>query len=566
MSRGSISGASCFALAPSSWAGLSSGFPLARRCATRHVGAEARTRRSYRARPLMALPEMEKESCKVLVVGSGGREHALVDAIHASPYVAEVLAAPGNVGMDGSCRRITDVSATDVEKLVALAKKEDVSLVVVGPEAPLVDGIVDRLRAEGINAFGPNANAAILEGSKAFTKDFLTRHDIPTAWYGRFTDASEAKAFIREKGAPIVVKADGLAAGKGVIIANTVDEACNAVDAILVDRRFGDAGAELIVEEFLEGEEVSFFAVIDGTEAVPLASAQDHKAAYEGDTGPNTGGMGAYSPAPVCDEKLKEQIMSRVVLPTMQGMAAEGRTFRGVLYCGMMVDSKTGEAKVLECKLRSGLPCRNCLRRKAVTGHLGPTHWTSPSHGMAVLMSPCERSVAMRVDLTRHVLEFGRLTVTDNVRFGDPECQVLCKRLKTDMFELLYRASCDRLGEDGFAVEWHPFASVVVVVAAKGYPGAYSKGTVIREIAAANELDGVSVYHAGTARSPDGEIVAAGGRVLGVTATGESILAAQRRAYAGVDAIDWEDGFCRRDIGWRAIEREQENVAATIFP
>jgi phosphoribosylamine--glycine ligase len=301
-------------------------------------------------RPLMALPNVAAKSLKVLVVGSGGREHALVDAVARSQYVSEVVAAPGNVGMDdvALCRRV-DVGAEDVDGLVRLAKAEAAGLVVVGPEVPLVGGLVDRLMAAGILAFGPTAEAAILEGSKAFTKDFLARHGIPTAWYGRFTDAEEAKAFVRERGTPIVVKADGLAAGKGVIIAATVEEACAAVDDILVGGAFGEAGTELIVEEFLEGEEVSFFALIDGNTAVPLASCQDHKAAGDGDTGPNTGGMGAYSPAPICDDALKRDIMERVVMPTMEGMAAEGRTFRGVLYCGMMVDKKTGAFKVLEC-------------------------------------------------------------------------------------------------------------------------------------------------------------------------------------------------------------------------
>jgi phosphoribosylamine---glycine ligase len=297
----------------------------------------------------MVLNDVAPSSLRVLVVGSGGREHALVDAVSRSQYVSDVVAVPGNVGMDALCRRVPEIHSDDIESIVALAKKEHAGLVVVGPEVPLVGGIVDRLAEEGILAFGPSADAAILEGSKAFTKDFLARHNIPTAWYRRFTDPDAANAFIREKGAPIVVKADGLAAGKGVIIAQTVDEACAAVHNILVDGAFGEAGREIIVEEFLDGEEVSFFALIDGKTAVPLASAQDHKPAYDGDTGPNTGGMGAYSPAPICDDALKREIMERVVLPTMRGMSAEGRTFRGVLYCGMMVDKKTGEAKVLEC-------------------------------------------------------------------------------------------------------------------------------------------------------------------------------------------------------------------------
>jgi phosphoribosylamine---glycine ligase len=301
------------------------------------------------SRTTMVLNDVAPSSLRVLVVGSGGREHALVDAVSRSEYVSDVIAVPGNVGMENLCRRVPEIQADDIDAIVGLAKEERAGLVVVGPEVPLVGGIVDRLAEEGILAFGPSADAAILEGSKGFTKDFLARHNIPTAWYGRFTDADAAKGFIREKGVPIVVKADGLAAGKGVIIAQTVDEACEAVDNILVDGAFGEAGREIIVEEFLDGEEVSFFALIDGNTAVPLASAQDHKPAYDGDKGPNTGGMGAYSPAPICDDALQQEIMDLVVLPTMRGMADEGRTFRGVLYCGMMVDKKTGHAKVLEC-------------------------------------------------------------------------------------------------------------------------------------------------------------------------------------------------------------------------
>lgn len=453
----------------------------------------ARRTRGRAACPLMALPGVAPRSMRVLVVGSGGREHALVDAIAKSEYVEELVAAPGNVGMEALCR-CEPVDAEDVEGVVRFAKKERFDFVVVGPEVALVRGIVDRLGEEGVVAFGPREKAAVLEGSKVFTKDFLKRHHIPTAWYSRFDDPVEAKEFIREKGAPIVVKADGLAAGKGVILAKSIAEAEAAVDAILVDRQFGDAGREIVVEEFLEGEECSFFALLDGTTALPLVSAQDHKAAYDGDKGPNTGGMGAYSPAPICDKKMQSQIMETVVMPTMRGMAAEGRDFRGILYCGIMVDKTTGQPKVLEY----------------------------------------------------------------NVRFGDPECQVLCKRLRTDMLELLYRTAQGTLADDGFVLEWDPLSAVIVVLATEGYPGAYKKGSVIQGIEAANSIDGVTVFHAGTARSESGEVVAAGGRVLGVTASGSTILEAQTRAYKGVDAIDWPESFCRRDIGWRAVAREQQ--------
>eukprot|EP00177_Eucheuma_denticulatum_P000373 GFKZ01000636.1.p2 GENE.GFKZ01000636.1~~GFKZ01000636.1.p2 ORF type:complete len:505 (+),score=74.65 GFKZ01000636.1:118-1632(+) len=445
----------------------------------------------------MALPNIPAASINVLVVGSGGREHALVDSISKSPYLSNLYAAPGNVGMEPLCTCLPSVAADDIDSIIDAARKNAVSLVVIGPEVPLVLGLADRLQKHGILAFGPSKAAAILEGSKVFTKSFLDRHSIPTAWYSSFTDPLAAKAFVRQKGAPIVVKADGLAAGKGVILAKTVAEAEDAIDNILVAGLFGEAGAKVVIEEFLEGEEVSFFALLDGETALPLVSAQDHKAAYDGDTGPNTGGMGAYSPAPVCDEAMKTQIMESVVLPTMRGMKSEGREFRGVLYCGMMVDKVTKQAKVLEF----------------------------------------------------------------NVRFGDPECQVLCKRMKSDLLELLYRTSKGSLAEDGFMLEWDPLSAVVIVLATRGYPGAYKKGSLIQGIEKANELDGVTVYHAGTKKSADGKFLASGGRVLGVTATGASIAEAQRKAYEGVDAIAWSDGFCRKDIGWRAIAREQAQIA-----
>lgn len=398
--------------------------------------------------------------------------------------------------MSPICTCLPSVAADNIDAIVTAAKQYNISLVIVGPEVPLVLGLVDTLQECGVLAFGPTRAAAVLEGSKVFTKAFLERHAIPTAWYGTFTDPLEAKAFIREKGAPIVVKADGLAAGKGVILAQSVTEAEAAVDKILVERQFGEAGAQVVVEEYLEGEEVSFFALLDGDVALPLVSAQDHKAVFDGDKGPNTGGMGAYSPAPICDDSLKKQIMQTIVFPTMRGMKGEKREFRGVLYCGLMVDKVTKQAKVLEY----------------------------------------------------------------NVRFGDPECQVLCKRMKSDMLELLYRTASGTLARDGFELVWDSLSAVVVVLATKGYPGAYKKGSIIRKVEEAGRIEGVTVYHAGTKMSEDGEFVAAGGRVLGVTATGATIADAQRTVYEAVDTIDWSEGFCRRDIGWRAIAREKAQI------
>ncbi|CAN8074690.1 unnamed protein product [Agarophyton chilense] len=443
----------------------------------------------------MRLSDVPLRSLVVLVVGSGGREHALAHRISESPYLKHLLAAPGNAGMLSLCECVP-ISADDTDAIVDLAVERSVSFVVVGPEVPLVLGLVDRLSEKGISAFGPSKAASILEGSKVFTKAFLESNHIPTAWHASFTDAAEAKKFIQQKGAPIVVKADGLAAGKGVILANTVDEALAAVDSMLLDRKFGEAGSKIVVEEFLTGEELSFFALLDGNVALPLASAQDHKAAYDGDKGPNTGGMGSYSPAPVCNDAIRDQVMSKIVIPTMEGMKNEGREFRGILYCGLMVD-RTGQAKVLEY----------------------------------------------------------------NVRFGDPECQVLCTRMRSDLLEVLYRTASKRLGESDFKLEWDPMSAIVVVLATKGYPGSYPKGSVIRGIDAADSMDGVKVYHAGTSLSHEGEFTANGGRVLGVTATGATMKKAQNLAYEAVAAINWEEGFCRKDIGWRAIEREMTSVA-----
>ena len=421
----------------------------------------------------------------ILVVGAGGREHALCWAISRSPKCGKIYCAPGNAGI-AIVADLIDIDVEDVPALVAFACDNQIDLVVVGPEAPLVLGLVNDLAAAGIKAFGPTREAAILEGSKAFMKDFFAKYDIPTADYGRFTEHADAVAYVEEKGAPIVVKASGLAAGKGVILCETEDQAIQALDQIMVNRIFGQAGDEVVIEEFLDGEEASFFALVDGKTALPLASAQDHKAAYDGDAGPNTGGMGAYSPAPVVTDALAREIMETIIQPTLKGMAAEGRPYTGVLYAGLMITEE------------------------------GPK-----------------------------TLEF-------NVRFGDPECQVLMARWDSDVLAALDAAAEGQLAD--IKLSWKEDTAMVVVMAANGYPGPYVNGTEIKRLDEANQLDGVTVLHSGT--TADGHrILAAGGRVLGVTALGESISAAQTRAYEAVDMVDWPGGFCRRDIGWRAIER-----------
>ncbi|MDR3441222.1 phosphoribosylamine--glycine ligase [Telmatospirillum sp.] len=423
---------------------------------------------------------------KILVVGSGGREHALCWAIRRSPLCGDLFCAPGNAGI-AEFATLVPIDVLDTDGLVSFARDHAVDFVVVGPEAPLVAGLVDKLEAAGIKAFGPSAAAAALEGSKGFMKDILAKYDIPTAAYGRFTDADAAKAFIRARGAPIVVKTDGLAAGKGVVVATSVEEALAAVDAMMGDKVFGAAGDELVVEEFLTGEEASFFAIVDGITALPLAAAQDHKRVGDGDTGPNTGGMGAYSPAPVVTPEIVAKVMDRCILPTVRGMAAEGKPYRGILFAGLMIDK--GEPKLLEY----------------------------------------------------------------NVRFGDPECQVLMARLESDIVALMLAASERRLA--GQSVTWSDDPALVVVMAAKGYPGSYQKGTVISGLEEAGLVEGVRILHAGTARDKEGRVVATGGRVLGVTARGATVAEAQARAYQAIEKICWPEGFCRHDIGWRALER-----------
>ncbi|WP_274629822.1 phosphoribosylamine--glycine ligase [Arvimicrobium flavum] len=422
----------------------------------------------------------------VLLIGSGGREHALAWKLAASPLLTKLYAAPGNPGIAQEAECV-GLDVEDHAAVVAFCREKAIGLVVVGPEAPLVAGLSDALRAAGVKVFGPSQAAAQLEGSKGFTKDLCARFGIPTGAYGRFRSADEAKTYARQQGAPIVVKADGLAAGKGVTVAMELDEALAAIDACF-DGAFGGAGAEVVVEEFLDGEEASFFCLCDGKTALPFGSAQDHKRVGDGDTGPNTGGMGAYSPAPVMSAEMTERVMREIVEPTMRGMAEMGMPFSGVLFAGLMITRD------------------------------GPK-----------------------------LIEY-------NVRFGDPECQVLMMRLKDDLLVLLEASADGQLGH--VSARWRDDAALTVVMAANGYPGAVKKGTVIKGLDRIGS-GGVEVFHAGTARK-DGELVANGGRVLNVTATGKTVSDAQQRAYAAVDAIDWPGGFCRRDIGWRAVEREAE--------
>jgi phosphoribosylamine--glycine ligase len=422
----------------------------------------------------------------ILLLGSGGREHALAWAISASPLTDKLFCAPGNAGI----AQVSECVALDIgdhKAIVAFAREHKIDLVVVGPEGPLCAGIVDDLEAAGIKAFGPTKWAARLEGSKGFTKDLCKANNIPTAAYQRFKQAAAAKDYVRKQGAPIVVKADGLAAGKGVVVAETVADAEAAID-MMFGGGLGDKAWEIVIEECLVGEEASFFALCDGETALPLASAQDHKRVHDGDKGPNTGGMGAYSPAPAMTAEITKRTMDEIINPTMRAMKAMGAPFKGVLFAGLMITAK------------------------------GP-----------------------------QLIEY-------NTRFGDPECQVLMLRLMSDLLPALLAARDGQL--KNFDLRWYPHAALTVVMAANGYPGAYGKGSEIGGLADAAALDGVEIFHAGT-KSQDGKILANGGRVLNVCGTGATIREAQARAYAAVDRIKWPGGFCRRDIGWRAIAREQ---------
>ncbi len=425
---------------------------------------------------------------KVLVVGGGGREHALVWKLAQSPRVERVLAAPGSAAMDALADCHPDVSAGDLDAVVKLAREQAIDLVVVGPEDPLAAGVADRLRGEGIATFGPSAAAARLEGSKAFAKDFMERHGIPTAKHRAFDDIESALGYVEQIGGRCVVKADGLAAGKGVAMCESLEDAERALREIMQDRRFGEAGSSVVIEDWLEGEEASYYAISDGERFVTLAAAQDHKRLLDGDEGENTGGMGAYSPAAVVDRQVEERILERVVRPTIRGMAEEGHPYVGVLFVGLMVDA-AGDPQVIEF----------------------------------------------------------------NVRFGDPETQPLMVRMDGDLAELLDSAARGELDE-AMAPGWNE-AAVCVVLASGGYPRSYPTGLAIRGLDAAESGEGVVVFHAGTRRSTEGGFETAGGRVLGVTARGESVEAARDRAYAAVAAIDFEDAHHRTDIADRALGR-----------
>lgn len=427
---------------------------------------------------------------KILVVGSGGREHALTWSLSKSKNVTKLFVAPGNGGTAAIAENVA-LDTKDHNAVVTFCQKNEISLAVIGPEAELVDGLVDSLEAAGIKAFGPNKKAAILEESKDFTKEFCMKYDIPTAAYHTFEEVTEAKEYITKTGVPIVLKADGLAAGKGVIIAHTQEEAFSAVDDIL-GGKFGSAGNKLVIESFLEGEEISFFALINGEDVVALGSAQDHKAVGEGDTGPNTGGMGTYSPAPVMDNALQNDIMERFIIPTAKGMVQEGRPYKGILFAGFMITAS------------------------------GPM-----------------------------LLEY-------NVRFGDPETQSILSRLDSDLLVLIEATVSNKLAD--IQVKLSDNAALCVVMAANGYPGSYQKGTEIKSLDKASQIEGVNIFHAGT-KLDSTSVLANGGRVLGVTAVGGTVIEAQKKAYHAVDAIDWEDGFCRRDIGWRAVDRAKKNAS-----
>jgi len=421
---------------------------------------------------------------KVLLIGSGGREHALAWALSASPLLTKLYCAPGNAGIEAVAECVP-IAAMDFDRLVEFAQGKKIDFVVIAPDNPLVGGLWDRFEAVGIRASGPSMAGAILEGSKGFVKDLCHEVGIPTAAYQRFKDAASAKAFADTLGLPVVIKADGLALGKGVIIAETKADAAKAID-FMFEGGFGESGSEVVIEEFMQGEEASFFALSDGENVIPLVGSQDHKRVFDGDKGPNTGGMGAYSPAPVLPPALEQVAMEKFIKPTVAAMAARGRRYQGVLYLGLMITKD------------------------------------------------------------------GPKLVEYNCRFGDPETQVMMMRLKSDLLTALIAMRDGQLRN--LDLRWSDDAALTVVMATKGYPGDYIKGSEIRGLDRASALDGVQIFHAGTSRK-DGKIVANGGRVLNVTAVGKTVAEAQKRAYEAVDLIDWPEGFCRRDIGWRAISR-----------
>ncbi|MGD0846367.1 phosphoribosylamine--glycine ligase [Bradyrhizobium sp.] len=422
----------------------------------------------------------------ILLLGSGGREHALAWKIAASPLVTKLWCAPGNAGIAREAECVA-LDVADHAAVIDFCRGNAVDFVVVGPDAPIAAGIVDDLNAAGFKAFGPTKAAGRLESSKIFTKELCRANHIPTAAYGHFDDAEAAKAYIRQQGAPIVVKADGLAAGKGVVVAMDLEQALAAVD-MMFGGGFGAAGAEVVVEEFMQGEEASFFALCDGEHALALATAQDHKRAFDGDKGPNTGGMGAYSPAPVMTEALCARVMEEMIKPTLRALKAMGSPYKGVLYAGVMVTKD------------------------------------------------------------------GPKLVEYNARFGDPECQVLMLRMMSDIVPALIACADGQL--KNFSLRWFDDVALTVIMATKGYPGDYGKGSVIDGLDDAAKVEGVEIFHAGT-RADGTRILANGGRVLNVCATGCSVTEAQQRAYQAVDRIQWPDGFCRRDIGWQAVAREK---------
>jgi phosphoribosylamine--glycine ligase len=422
----------------------------------------------------------------ILLLGSGGREHALAWKIAASPLVTKLWCAPGNAGIAREAECVA-LDIADHAAVIDFCRNNAVDFIVVGPDAPIAAGIVDDLNAAGLKAFGPTKTAGQLESSKNFTKALCRANNIPTAAYQHFTDAEAAKAYIRAQGAPIVIKADGLAAGKGVVVATTLDEALAAVE-LMFGGSFGAASAEVVVEEFLRGEEASFFALCDGEHALALATAQDHKRAFDGDKGPNTGGMGAYSPAPVMTDAICARVMDEMIMPTLRALQAMGAPYKGVLYAGVMVT------------------------------------------------------------------EQGPKLVEYNARFGDPECQVLMLRMMSDIVPALLACADGQL--KNFSLRWYDDAALTVIMATKGYPGDYGKGSVIEGLDEAAKVEGVEIFHAGTV-AKDGKILANGGRVLNICASGKTVAEAQRRAYAAVDRINWPEGFCRRDIGWQAVKREK---------
>lgn len=426
----------------------------------------------------------------VLIIGSGGREHALAWSVSQDANVEQIFVAPGNAATAQEAKmQNVDLDVMDLSGLATFAKDNNIGLTIVGPEAPLVAGIVDHFQKEGLRIFGPTEGAAQLEGSKAFTKDFLARQKIPTAEYENFTEIEPALAYVREKGAPIVVKADGLAAGKGVIVAMTLKEAEDAIQDMLAGNAFGEAGSRVVIEEFLEGEEASYIVIVDGDNVLPMATSQDHKRVGDGDTGPNTGGMGAYSPAPVVTPDIDQRIMDEVIMPTVNGMKAEGNEYTGFLYAGLMIQE----------------------------------------------------------DGTPKVIEY-------NCRFGDPETQPIMLRLKSSLVDMCNAALDKKL--DQTTAEWDERKSVGVVMAAGGYPGDYGKGDIISFPTECPE--GTKVFHAGT-KLVDGNVVTAGGRVLCVTALGDTVTEAQKRAYELLEHVSWEGAYFRNDIAYRAIAREQNS-------